>query len=155
MNKSRERRDTHQVTVIPVRAVVIISSYNHIHLIFHWLLTYLITTFFSWLVQVLIVAIAKDGKKSMVSRPNPNLSNVLCSCRARIPSLLVRKTPKQCKARWHEWLDPSIKKTDWSKVFILPLYFSWSYPAFLDRRRKAPSIGQVNANPVSNNRFHC
>jgi pre-mRNA-splicing factor CDC5/CEF1 len=27
----------------------------------------------------------------------------------------VRKTPKQCKARWYEWLDPSIKKTEWSK----------------------------------------
>jgi len=36
--------------------------------------------------------------------------------RARISSLLVRKTPKQCKARWYEWLDPSIKKTEWSKV---------------------------------------
>lgn len=35
---------------------------------------------------------------------------------ARISSLLVRKTPKQCKARWYEWLDPSIKKTEWSKV---------------------------------------
>ena len=34
---------------------------------------------------------------------------------ARISSLLVRKTPKQCKARWFEWLDPSIKKTDWAK----------------------------------------
>lgn len=34
---------------------------------------------------------------------------------ARISSLLVRKTPKQCKARWYEWLDPSIKKTDWSR----------------------------------------
>ncbi|KDN51356.1 hypothetical protein K437DRAFT_273005 [Tilletiaria anomala UBC 951] len=34
---------------------------------------------------------------------------------ARISSLLVRKTPKQCKARWTEWLDPAIKKTDWSK----------------------------------------
>ncbi|KAI9264795.1 pre-mRNA splicing factor component-domain-containing protein [Sporodiniella umbellata] len=34
---------------------------------------------------------------------------------ARISSLLVRKTPKQCKARWFEWLDPSIKKTEWSK----------------------------------------
>ncbi|KAJ2337550.1 Pre-mRNA-splicing factor cef1 [Coemansia sp. RSA 2681] len=34
---------------------------------------------------------------------------------ARISSLLVRKTPKQCKARWYEWLDPSIKKTEWSK----------------------------------------
>ncbi|KAI9328393.1 pre-mRNA splicing factor component-domain-containing protein [Obelidium mucronatum] len=31
---------------------------------------------------------------------------------ARISSLLTRKTPKQCKARWFEWLDPSIKKTD-------------------------------------------
>ncbi|KAG8779954.1 Pre-mRNA-splicing factor cef1 [Ceratobasidium sp. 428] len=35
---------------------------------------------------------------------------------ARISSLLVRKTPKQCKARWHKWLDPSIKKTEWSKT---------------------------------------
>lgn len=34
---------------------------------------------------------------------------------ARISSLLVRKTPKQCKARWFEWLDPAIKKTEWSK----------------------------------------
>jgi len=34
---------------------------------------------------------------------------------ARISSLLTRKTPKQCKARWYEWLDPSIKKTEWAK----------------------------------------
>ncbi|KAJ3110202.1 Pre-mRNA-splicing factor cef1 [Phlyctochytrium bullatum] len=34
---------------------------------------------------------------------------------ARISSLLTRKTPKQCKSRWFEWLDPSIKKTEWSK----------------------------------------
>lgn len=34
---------------------------------------------------------------------------------ARISSLLNRKTPKQCKARWFEWLDPSIKKTEWSR----------------------------------------
>jgi len=34
---------------------------------------------------------------------------------SRIASLLVRKTPAQCKARWHEWLDPSIKKIEWSK----------------------------------------
>lgn len=33
---------------------------------------------------------------------------------ARISSLLVRKSAKQCKARWYEWLDPSIKK-----VFLL------------------------------------
>ena len=62
-------------------------------------------------------------KKSMVSYLIPNLShvvNVLYSFRARISSLLVRKTPKQCKARWYEWLDPSIKKTEWSKVFLIP-----------------------------------
>jgi len=29
---------------------------------------------------------------------------------ARISSLIVGKTAKQCKARWKEWLDPSIKK---------------------------------------------
>ncbi|KTW32500.1 uncharacterized protein T551_00590 [Pneumocystis jirovecii RU7] len=34
---------------------------------------------------------------------------------ARISSLLVRKTAKQCKARWYEWLDPGIKKIEWTK----------------------------------------
>ena len=34
---------------------------------------------------------------------------------ARVASLLNRKSAKQCKARWHEWLDPSIKKTEWSR----------------------------------------
>lgn len=34
---------------------------------------------------------------------------------ARISSLLVRKSAKQCKTRWYEWLDPSIKKTEWSR----------------------------------------
>ncbi|KAL0223357.1 hypothetical protein P9112_002747 [Eukaryota sp. TZLM1-RC] len=33
----------------------------------------------------------------------------------RISSLLVRKTPKDCKARWIEWLQPSIKKTPWTR----------------------------------------
>ncbi|KAF8163052.1 pre-mRNA splicing factor component-domain-containing protein [Crassisporium funariophilum] len=50
--------------------------------------------------EVLKAAIAKYGKNQW----------------ARISSLLVRKTPKQCKARWYEWLDPSIKKTEWSKT---------------------------------------
>ncbi|KAE8210814.1 hypothetical protein CF327_g5359 [Tilletia walkeri] len=49
--------------------------------------------------EILKAAISKYGKNQW----------------ARISSLLVRKTPKQCKARWYEWLDPSIKKTDWSK----------------------------------------
>lgn len=35
---------------------------------------------------------------------------------SRIASLLHRKSAKQCKARWFEWLDPSIKKTEWSRV---------------------------------------
>ncbi|CAD7969327.1 unnamed protein product [Amoebophrya sp. A120] len=34
---------------------------------------------------------------------------------SRVSSLLVRKTAKQCKARWYEWLDPSVKKTEWTK----------------------------------------
>ncbi|CAH1425607.1 unnamed protein product [Lactuca virosa] len=33
----------------------------------------------------------------------------------RTSSLLVRKSAKQCKARWYEWLDPSIKKTEWTR----------------------------------------
>eukprot|EP01118_Nematostelium_gracile_P004574 TRINITY_DN1535_c0_g1_i1.p1 TRINITY_DN1535_c0_g1~~TRINITY_DN1535_c0_g1_i1.p1 ORF type:complete len:734 (+),score=256.86 TRINITY_DN1535_c0_g1_i1:126-2327(+) len=34
---------------------------------------------------------------------------------ARISSLLVRKSAKQCKARWYEWIDPGIRKTEWSR----------------------------------------
>lgn len=34
---------------------------------------------------------------------------------ARCASLIAKKTAKQCKARWNEWLDPSIKKTEWSR----------------------------------------
>ena len=34
---------------------------------------------------------------------------------ARIASLLHRKSAKQCKARWNEWLDPAVKKTEWSR----------------------------------------
>lgn len=34
---------------------------------------------------------------------------------ARVASLLSRKSARQCKARWYEWLDPSIKKIEWSK----------------------------------------
>ncbi|KAI9799789.1 MAG: Pre-mRNA-splicing factor cef1 [Sarcosagium campestre] len=34
---------------------------------------------------------------------------------ARVSSLLARKTAKQCKARWSEWLDPGIRKIEWSK----------------------------------------
>lgn len=34
---------------------------------------------------------------------------------ARVSSLLAQKTAKQCKARWVQWLDPSIRKIEWSK----------------------------------------
>ncbi|XVF42292.1 hypothetical protein PTKIN_Ptkin01aG0349500 [Pterospermum kingtungense] len=33
----------------------------------------------------------------------------------RISSLLGCKSAKQCKARWNEWLDPSVKKTEWTR----------------------------------------
>eukprot|EP00986_Skeletonema_menzelii_P007850 scaffold3120_cov140-Skeletonema_menzelii.AAC.9 len=35
---------------------------------------------------------------------------------ARVASLLNRKSAKQCKARWNEWLDPSVRKVEWSRV---------------------------------------
>jgi pre-mRNA-splicing factor CDC5/CEF1 len=34
---------------------------------------------------------------------------------SRISSLLVRKSAKESKARWYDWLDPSIKKTEWTR----------------------------------------
>ena len=34
---------------------------------------------------------------------------------ARVASLLNRKSAKQAKARWHEWLDPSVRKVEWSR----------------------------------------
>ncbi len=49
--------------------------------------------------EILKAAISKYGKNQW----------------ARISSLLVRKTPKQCKARWYEWLDPGIRKVEWTK----------------------------------------
>lgn len=34
---------------------------------------------------------------------------------ARVASLLNRKSAKQAKARWHEWLDPAVRKVEWSR----------------------------------------
>jgi pre-mRNA-splicing factor CDC5/CEF1 len=34
---------------------------------------------------------------------------------ARVASLMNRKSAKQCKARWHEWLDPMVRKVEWSR----------------------------------------
>lgn len=63
---------------------------------------------------------------------------------ARIASLLVRKSAKQCKARWFEWLDPSIKKTQWTreeeeKLLHLAKIFPTSW------RTIAPMIGRTAA----------
>lgn len=49
--------------------------------------------------EVLKVAVAKYGLNQW----------------SRVASLLHRKSAKQCKARWNEWLDPSIKKVEWSQ----------------------------------------
>jgi pre-mRNA-splicing factor CDC5/CEF1 len=72
--------------------------------------------------EVLKAAIAKYGKNqwSVASNGTRACVVLILGTRARISSLLVRKTPKQCKARWYEWLDPSIKKTEWSKVRAIP-----------------------------------
>ncbi|KAE8795862.1 cell division cycle 5-like protein [Hordeum vulgare] len=37
---------------------------------------------------------------------------------ARISSLLIRKSAKQCKVRWYEWLDPSIKRCKGSYILL-------------------------------------
>jgi hypothetical protein len=34
---------------------------------------------------------------------------------SRVASLLPRKTSRQCKARWLEWLDPKVRKVEWSR----------------------------------------
>jgi pre-mRNA-splicing factor CDC5/CEF1 len=34
---------------------------------------------------------------------------------ARVASLLPKKSARQCKSRWDEWLNPSIKKTEWTR----------------------------------------
>ena len=64
---------------------------------------------------------------------------------ARISSLLVRKSAKQCKARWYEWLDPSIKKVITFLIFSLRL-FLWLYLCFFfpsDCLDISPCIGAV------------
>ncbi|KAH9454905.1 hypothetical protein MJO28_012719 [Puccinia striiformis f. sp. tritici] len=61
------------------------------------------------------------GNQQYTNRFHPNYVLDLHSSRygknqwARISSKLVRRTPQECKARWYEWLDPSIKKIEWSK----------------------------------------
>lgn len=77
---------------------------------------------------VLIAAIQKYGKNQW----------------ARVASLLNRKSPKQCKARWYEWLDPSIKKTEWSRDEEEKLlHLAKIYPC--QWRTIAPLVGRTAA----------
>lgn len=48
---------------------------------------------------------------------------------SRISSLLTNKTSKQCKSRWYEWLDPNIKKIEWTnQENQLLLYYARTLP---------------------------
>ena len=63
---------------------------------------------------------------------------------ARVASLLNRKSAKQCKARWYEWLDPSIKKTEWTRDEEEKLlHLAKLYPC--QWRTIAPLVGRTAA----------
>lgn len=61
---------------------------------------------------------------------------------SRIASLLHRKSAKQCKSRWFEWLDPSIKKTEWSREEDEKLLHTAKYMP-TQWRTIAPMIGRT------------
>ena len=46
--------------------------------------------------------------------------------------------PKQCKARWFRWLDPSIKKTEWTR----------------EEDEKLFALGKVNADAMAHDCAH-
>ena len=63
---------------------------------------------------------------------------------SRISSLIVRKSAKECKARWYEWLDPRIKKTEWTREEDEKLlYLAKIFPS--QWRTIAPRIGRTPA----------
>lgn len=63
---------------------------------------------------------------------------------SRISSLIVRKSAKECKARWQEWLDPRIKKTEWTRDEEEKLlYLAKIFPS--QWRTIAPRIGRTAA----------
>jgi pre-mRNA-splicing factor CDC5/CEF1 len=63
---------------------------------------------------------------------------------SRISSLIVRKSAKECKARWYEWLDPRIKKTEWTREEEEKLlYLAKIFPS--QWRTIAPRIGRTAA----------
>ena len=61
---------------------------------------------------------------------------------ARVASLFPRKSAKQCKARWFEWLDPTINKTPWSREEEEKLlYLAKAMP--MQWRSIAPMVGRT------------
>lgn len=76
--------------------------------------------------EILKAAVMKYGKNSW----------------ARVASLLSSKNPKQAKARWYEWLDPSIKKTEWTREEDEKLlHLAKLYPS--QYRTIAPLVGRT------------
>ncbi|CAI9286437.1 unnamed protein product [Lactuca saligna] len=57
----------------------------------------------------------------------------------RTSSLLVRKSAKQCKARWYQWLDSSIKKVRiiFSRIATLHIDFNLSRLSGPERRMRS------------------
>ncbi|KAI7898940.1 pre-mRNA splicing factor component-domain-containing protein [Cokeromyces recurvatus] len=56
-----------------------------------------------------------------------------------LKAAVIRKTPKQCKARWYEWLDPSIKKRKTKKLLHLAKLMPTQW------RTIAPIVGRTPA----------
>jgi len=68
---------------------------------------------------------------------------------SRVASLLNRKSAKQCKARWYEWLDPSIRKVEWTREEEEKLlHLAKLYPS--QWRTIAPIVGRTWGARVTN-----
>ena len=58
--------------------------------------------------------------------------------------MIVRKSAKECKARWYEWLDPRIRKTEWTREEEEKLlYLAKIFPS--QWRTIAPRVGRTAA----------
>jgi pre-mRNA-splicing factor CDC5/CEF1 len=86
-----------------------VEDVRHIALTFHCTLT-------NSYQEVLKAAVSKYGRKYFpkVNNQNMRLTFIQVNQWSRISSLLARKSSKACKARWNEWLDPKLVKTEWS-----------------------------------------
>lgn len=64
--------------------------------------------------EVLKAAISKYGLNRKFMIPG-RIAILTITEWSRCASLLAKKTAKQCKSRWQEWLDPGIRKVEWSR----------------------------------------